>query len=292
MPTYSPQAVAERLDWCQIGPRESELIVAFARAHGEIVGELVAAFYDHILSFDRSKRFFHDPDTLSRVKRLQHVYFERMLSGQYDVEYFEDRQRIGTIHARIGLGAEWFIGAYDILLKTLSLRLHTWYEDAETLRDIYLAFQRVAHLDIALAVDAYTSEREDIIARQQRLLTELPTPVLTLKEGLLLLPIVGALDAARTQRLTEELLEGVKGQRARVVVVDVTGVTELDTMVANNLVQAIRAAALMGAESVVTGVSTQVARTLVRLGVDVEQLNTVGDLRAGLEAAELRLAGG
>lgn len=290
MSTYTAQMVAERLDWCQIGRRECELIVEFANGRREIVHELVTAFYDHILSFERSKSFFHDPTTLERVKKLQHVYFERMLGGVYDQAYFEDRQRIGTVHARIGLGAEWFIGAYDILLKTLSLRLHTWYDDVEKIRDIYLAFQRVAHLDIALAVDAYTSEREDIIARQQRLLAELPTPVLTLKAGLLLVPIVGALDAARTQRLTEELLDGVKRHRAQVVVVDVTGVTEIDTSVANNLVQAIRAAALMGAESVVTGVSTAIARTLVRLGVDIDQLNTVGDLRRGLEAAEQRLA--
>lgn len=290
MSSYTPEAVEERLQWCQIGTAERDHITAFAAHHGEIVAELVSAFYDHILSFDRSKAFFHNPDTLSRVKRLQRVYFERMLSGVYDVAYFEDRQRIGTVHARIGLGAEWFVGAYDVLLRTLSERLHLWYPgQVEKIRDVYLSFQRVAHLDIALAVDAYTSAREELIARQQRILSELPTPVLTLKAGLLLVPVVGALDNIRASRLTGELLEGVKRNRARVVVVDITGVSDIDTGVANNLVQAIRAVRLMGAESVVTGVSAPVAKTLVRLGIELSELNTMGDLRRGLEEAERRL---
>jgi rsbT co-antagonist protein RsbR len=107
-----------------------------------------------------------------------------------------------------------------------------------------------------------------------------------LRERLLLLPIIGALDTQRMQQLTEQLLETIKGQRAQVVVIDITGVAEIDREVANHLVQTVEAARLMGAETILTGLSSEIAQTLVDLGVDLARMTAVGDLQGGLEEAE------
>jgi rsbT co-antagonist protein RsbR len=102
---------------------------------------------------------------------------------------------------------------------------------------------------------------------------------------LLLLPIVGVIDSHRARQMTEQLLNAIRDHRARVVVIDITGVPAVDTMVANHLVQTTEAARLLGATSVVTGLSAEVAQTMVKLGVDLGGLNTVGPLRGGVVEA-------
>ncbi len=74
------------------------------------------------------------------------------------------------------------------------------------------------------------------------------------------------------------------------VVIDITGVGMIDLTVANHLVQTVEAARLMGARAIITGLSSEVAQTLVDLGVDLSMMQTVGDLQGGLEEAE-RLLG-
>jgi rsbT co-antagonist protein RsbR len=114
--------------------------------------------------------------------------------------------------------------------------------------------------------------------------------VLQVRERLLILPIIGVLDSARARQLTEQLLAAIRDNRARVVVIDVTGVATIDLTVANNLVQAVEASRLMGASAILTGLSSGIAQTLVDLGVDLGTIHTVGDLQGGLEQAE-RLLG-
>jgi rsbT co-antagonist protein RsbR len=110
--------------------------------------------------------------------------------------------------------------------------------------------------------------------------------VLKLREGLLLIPVVGTLDSHRARSLTVELLEGIREHRAQVVVLDITGVAGVDSAVANHLIQSMSAARLMGAASVLTGISAEVAQALVKIGVSGQQLNTAGDLQQGIKIAE------
>jgi rsbT co-antagonist protein RsbR len=110
------------------------------------------------------------------------------------------------------------------------------------------------------------------------------------RERLLILPIIGAIDPQRARQLTEQLLRGIRTNRARVVVIDITGVAALDSVVANHLVQTVEASRLLGATVIVTGLSPEIAQTLVTIGVDLGKMNTVGDLQGGIEEAE-RLLG-
>ena len=114
--------------------------------------------------------------------------------------------------------------------------------------------------------------------------------MLQVRERLLILPIIGVLDDQRADQLTEQLLGGIRRHRAKVVVIDITGVPEITAEVANHLVQAVDASRLMGAGVIITGLSPGIAQTLVIIGVDLTKMNTVGDLQGGIEEAE-RLLG-
>ena len=98
------------------------------------------------------------------------------------------------------------------------------------------------------------------------------------------------IDTHRARLVTEGLLRAIRANRAKVVVMDVTGVATIDSKVANHLIQTVTAAKLMGATVIVTGLSAEVAQSLVALGIDLTKLNTVGDLQGGLEEGE-RLLG-
>jgi rsbT co-antagonist protein RsbR len=124
----------------------------------------------------------------------------------------------------------------------------------------------------------------------QEAIRELSTPVLQVRERLLILPIIGVLDSQRARQLTEQLLRGIRANRAKVVVIDITGVPTIDSTVANHLVQTVEASRLMGANVIITGLSSEIAQTLVTIGVDLSKVNAVGDLQGGIEEAE-RLLG-
>jgi PAS domain S-box-containing protein len=117
----------------------------------------------------------------------------------------------------------------------------------------------------------------------------LSTPVLPVRDRLLILPLIGVVDSNRALQLTEQLLSSIRTYRAKSVVVDITGVPIVDSRVANHLLQTVEAARLMGALVIVTGISPEIAQTLVRIGIDLSRLVTRTDLMGGLEEAERRL---
>ncbi|MBI4312759.1 MAG: STAS domain-containing protein [Chloroflexi bacterium] len=147
----------------------------------------------------------------------------------------------------------------------------------------------VNEITITVAV-GFVQERERVIREQQEAIRELSTPVLQVRERLLILPIIGVIDSQRARQITEQLLRAIRVNRARVVVIDITGVAMMDSYVANHLVQTVDACRLLGAVVIVTGISPEIAQTLVNIGVDFGRLHTLGDLQEGIEEAE-RLLG-
>src|SRR5438552_2426772 len=134
------------------------------------------------------------------------------------------------------------------------------------------------------------TEAKLLTAMTKEAIRELSTPVLQVRERLLILPIIGVIDPQRARQLTEQLLRGIRTNRAKVVVLDITGVPYIDSPVANHLVQTVEAARLLGATVIVTGLSPEIAQTLANIGVDLGKMNTAGDLQGGTEEAE-RLLG-
>jgi len=137
------------------------------------------------------------------------------------------------------------------------------------------------------------AEVREASERQRQLLDvvqELSTPVVPIAEGILVLPLVGTVDSQRAQQIMDVLLSGITDRRARVVIIDITGVAVVDTSVANYLVQATQAVRLLGATCILVGITPEVAQTIVGLGVDLSKLLTRSDLQSGVEKA-LRLLG-
>jgi len=251
---------------------------------------VIEDLYRHFLSFDDTKRFFRDPRMLERVKRLQKEYFLRLTQGDYGHSYVANRLRIGTVHERIGLAPKWYLGAYSFYLRSVADRLlEAFPQDPRKLQSVFLSLMKLVFLDIGLAVDTYIHARETTMGRQQEAIRELSTPVLQIREQLLLLPIIGVIDAQRARLITENLLAAIRANRAKVVVIDVTGVASIDSTVANHLLNTVSAARLMGASVIVTGLSADVAQALVALGIDLGRIDTAGDLQGGIEEAERRL---
>lgn len=134
--------------------------------------------------------------------------------------------------------------------------------------------------------------REEVIRMQDELLAELSTPLIPLTRDIVLLPLVGAVDAKRARRMIDALLEGLRQHFAAFAIIDITGVSVVDTHVANTLMQAAQAARLLGSEVVLTGIRSGVARSLAGLGVELYEITTRKSLQDGLAYALARLRHG
>jgi rsbT co-antagonist protein RsbR len=164
--------------------------------------------------------------------------------------------------------------------------LEVYKTHPEEVLPTFVSLLKLVFLDIGLAIETYLFQRERTIRDQQEAIREISTPVLPLRERLLLLPIIGAIDPPRAQQLTAQLLQSIRAHRAKAVVMDITGVPTVDSAIANHLIQTVQAARLMGATVIVSGLSPEVAYALVRIGADLSTVNTVGTLQDGIEAAE------
>ncbi len=175
----------------------------------------------------------------------------------------------------------------DVLARSL---FEKYREDFTMLNRVLNAYEPAANRIATTVAGSFVEERERVIREQQDSLRELSTPVLQVRERLLILPIIGVLDSGRAHQLTDQLLQGIRTHRARVVVIDITGVPDVDESVADHLVKTVDASRLMGAGVIITGLSSDIAQTLVTIGGDLSKMNTVGDLQGGIEEAE-RLLG-
>jgi rsbT co-antagonist protein RsbR len=190
-----------------------------------------------------------------------------------------------------GVETDEVIGIVLLLRDVLARSLFEKYQsEFQLLNQVLDAYEPAANRIANTVAVSFVEERERIIRQQQEAIRELSTPVLQVREQLLILPIIGVLDTQRARQLTEQLLRAIRANRAKVVVIDVTGVPTIDSTVANHLVQTVEASGLMGANVIITGLSSEIALTLVKIGLDLSKMNAVGDLQGGIEEAE-RLLG-
>lgn len=278
------EALDRRKAWLGFGQADVERLGQADAVVSRHADDLVDELYAHIHSADGAQ----DADSApAHTKGLLGEYFLGLTRGAYDVDFVEKRlQLVGGLRQRFGPDPSWYLGTYNLYLRCVGERLRAAGDEVDDPRAVFESVRKVTFLDLGFAFDAYMLERERTIWRQEEELRKLSTPVLQLQDELLLLPIVGFVDTARAQQLTEQLLHAIRERRARVVVIDVTGVGAVDSRVANHLVQTVEAARLMGAAAIVTGLSAEVAQTLVRLGVDLGAVRTVGDLQGGIEEAD------
>jgi len=229
-------------------------------------------------------------ETTDETTSVYDNYVEVLETGS--VEALQDYAR--DLSERIiprGVETHEVVGIVLLLRDVLARSLFEKYQrDFDFLNRVLDAYEPAANRIANTVAVSFVEERERIIRQQQDSIRELSTPVLPVREQLLILPIIGILDTERARQLTEQLLTGIRTHRARVVVIDVTGTPEVDEAVANHLVQTVDASRLMGASVIITGLSPKIAQTLVTIGVDLSKMHTIGDLQGGIEEAE-RLLG-
>jgi rsbT co-antagonist protein RsbR len=246
--------------------------------------DVIEGFYRFILEQHDSRVFFPDDATVQRVKRLQKEYFLGLFSGELDLRYVENRLRVGSTHERIGMPLRVYLGAYALYLRLILVKLSEEFEPALA-NGYFRAVQKLVYFDMSLAVDTYIASYVETLGRHQAAIRELSTPCIRVHDRVLLLPLVGTIDTQRAQQIMETVLVRVTDEQAKVVIVDIAGVPVVDTKVADHLLKTTAALRLVGAEAILTGISSHVARTIVQLGVDISSMHTKSRLADGIELA-------
>src|SRR3989449_2190235 len=189
-------------------------------------------------------------------------YVEALETGTFEALRAYERNLSERIIPR-GVETHEVIGSVLLLRDVLARSLFAKYQsDFTKLNRILDAYEPAANRIANTVAVGFVQERERVIRQQQEAIRELSTPVLQVRERLLILPIIGVIDPQRARQLTEQLLRGIRTNRAKVVVIAITGVPVMDASVANHLVQTVEAARLLGAIVIITGLSPEIAQTL------------------------------
>jgi rsbT co-antagonist protein RsbR len=169
----------------------------------------------------------------------------------------------------------------------------------QTIRDLAFRFfegieERLSVIELCHAVctsarisilSAFGQANRELLAEADALIEQMSAPVLPISPGVIVLPLVGIVNARRAARIMEALLAGIVAHHASLIILDITGVPVIDTVVADSLVKTARTSQLLGAEVIVVGVAAEVAATMVKLNMDLSGITTLMNLQAGLSYA-------
>jgi rsbT co-antagonist protein RsbR len=273
----------------EIEPADLELVRELGTHLEPRLPEYVKHLYAWMRQLPEYEEYFSDPKRLERVQRQQVSYWQDLLGAELDEAYVGRRRATGEMHARIGLGLPTYFAAVDMSLTILADRLLPESALGERKPVALRALTKLVHLDTAIVVDAYNRLTSEKLAGQARALLEMSTPVTALWEDVLLMPIVGIIDSRRAQDIMGAVLGRIAETRARVFIIDIGGVSVVDTAVANHLIKITKATRLMGCECLLSGISAGVAQTIIELGIDVGRIETRATLRDALEEAFRRV---
>jgi len=278
--------VKRRFDFFELTADDFSRLTQLKSFADSCTHEITEGLYELIMAHPESRAFFPDGATLSRVKRMQNAYFLHLFSGTYDLNYVRDRLRVGAAHERIGMPPKLYLGAYRRYLALIHERLLVHFKGSEAEASKALAtIRKIIFFDMALAFDTYIAAYLETMTRHQAAIRELSTPVIKVYDRILLLPIVGTVDTQRANQIMETVLVQVVEQQARVIIIDIAGVPVVDTKVADHILQTTAAVQLLGAQTVLTGISASVARTVIQLGVELTRVETRAKLSEGIEVA-------
>ena len=287
---YKGTGMTNAFGWFDISDLDRDRVSALQPVVEAQIDDILDDFYDRSGGFDHPTRHMSDTGQMQAIRQEQRRHFLELFDSGLSEEYYATRAQAGIFNERTGVSPSFYIGTYSYFLKRLAGHVREKVDDPAEAFETILSLQKVAACHKALTLEAYSRARDEAIEARDREISELPVPVLRMREGLLLVPVVGTLDSHRARMLTTRMLDTIRDQGARAIVLDITGVAAVDSAVANHLMQTMAAARLMGAQSVLTGITADVAQSLVKVGVTGEALNPAGDLQRGIETAERLLA--
>lgn len=263
-------------------------VIENVRKYGEIVEphleKFIDEFYDWMRGTPYHAAFFADPNRMERTKKQQISYWREFFKCDLSEQYLHSRRSLGELHAHIGLPLTAYFAGMDVSLSLL-LEAHGGNIKGKELLDCTHAVTRMVHFDSTIVTEMYSKIVSQRIADQSNSLLAMSTPVTSLWDGILLLPIFGIIDSARAQEIMQSSLTMISKTSAEVFIFDISGVSVVDTAVANHLVKVIRASELMGCSCILSGLSPAIAQTIVELGIDVSNINTTSNLRNAMKDA-------
>ena len=246
---------------------------------------VVDHFYDWLRVQPEFTIFFNSEETVERVKKLQKKYWNEFFSGTVDQKYVDYRVRIGEIHAQRDMpNLIYFAAMLRFNELVADAIVDCQLSDGDTAK-IFSAFNKLMMLDTFVTSDQIAQFARRRVVESGKAMLEMSTPVTSIWDGILLLPLVGIVDSQRTQDIMDKSLSRISETRARVFVMDISGVVTVDTAVANNFIRITQATRLMGCDCIISGISPNGARTLVELGANVGEVRTTATLRDALQLA-------
>ncbi|MBF0336709.1 MAG: PAS domain S-box protein [Nitrospirae bacterium] len=241
--------------------------------------------------------------TNGTILRANHIFLERMGYDSHEIEGKHHRMFVSKEYAGSEEYAQFWTalaqgnfnrGRFERFTKTgESIWLEATYSPifdpkGRPVKVVKFAYDITANVRQGEALEAAlleAQEAEKVRTELDRAVAEMSTPVTPIWEGILLLPLVGVLDSMRTSDIMNKSLSMISDMRAKVFVLDISGVATVDTAVANQLIKITKATRLMGCEAIISGLSPAIARTIVELGVNVESIRTTATLRDAFETA-------
>jgi len=251
----------------------------------------LASFYEWMANHDEYQIFFaNNPERMNRVQSMQAGYWRTFFEANLTAAWFEERKHVGAVHAHIDLPNDIYFAGVAFSAKSLIARLRKLGKSVTDMDATVDSITKLIFLDSFVVIDEIARINREKIAAGSKALLEMSTPVTPIWEGILLLPLLGIIDSERTRDIMTKTLTKIGETRAKVFVLDISGVSAMDTAVANQLIKITKATQFMGCETIISGVSPTIAQTLVELGVNIGDVRTTATLRDSFELA-LRAAG-
>jgi rsbT co-antagonist protein RsbR len=273
------------LDRFDISAEDLALLKDCGKVLADKIDGVVDRFYEWLGQQPEFEVFFSSQDTVERVKRQQKVYWADFFSGVVDQRYIDYRVHIGEIHAQRDIPNLIYFAAMLRFQLLFMEELMASGLPADRRRPAVRAFNKLLALDTFVTSDQIAQFAKRRVMESGKAMLAMSTPVTSIWDGILLLPLVGIVDSQRTQDIMEKSLSRIAESRARVFVMDISGVVTVDTAVANNFIRITQATRLMGCDCIISGISPSVARTLVELGANVGEVRTTATLRDALQLA-------
>lgn len=268
--------------------------ISLLASYYEIFKPEISRFIDDFYTWMENKAFYREfftkQNVLSRVKKAQLNHWHDLFSAEINDEYLEKRFIIGKRHAQINLPIDVYIAGmtYSQEWWVLFIDSTNLIADKDKVKLINV-FNKFIFLDIGIVSVAYSDEMSDIIVKQSNSLSDLSTPTIQLWEQIIVLPIIGILDSKRALDMTDSMLNKIIETNSKVAILDIQGVPAVDSSVANHLIKITKACYLLGCECILSGISPNIAQTLVSIGVDLSGMTTKSNLRDAFKQALIKV---
>ncbi len=283
---YSQLQIADIINKFEINAED----IARIRNAGKLlvpeIDDHIASFYDWLREHKEYQVYFaSNPKRLERVLELQKTHWQTFFSADLDEKWFASRVHVGAVHAHIDLPNDIYFAGMSMSGKSLVDRIRKIKPALKDGAEMANSVMKLIFMDSFVVIEEISRIQREKITAGSKALMEMSTPVTPIWEGILLLPLLGIVDSSRTQDIMNKTLAEIGKTRAKVFVLDISGVSAMDTAVANQLIKITKATQLMGCETIISGVSPAIARTLVELGISIGEVKTTATLRDSFELA-------